>query len=363
MKLKNTQPAYLYSSVAGDEVPKKRIERDSSIELYRIVVMFLIVASHYVDTSGLLDLVDDKTSIAKLLYTYSFGAWGKSGNNCFILITGYFMCKSDINLKKFLKLIFQIYFYTIILNTIAVLTGYADVSVNLLFFTIFPFRDFSHNFVSGYVCLFLAIPFLNILIKNLTKRQHLILSILLLIIYTGVGSIPIVGIEINYFSWFVVLYIIAAFLRFYGFPLNIPHRLWGLILLSSLLLAALSIYTLVSVGKIWNFFIHESNKILAVMVALSSFMWFKDLKIGHSRVINEIASTIFGVYLIHSNSNMKHWLWNEFLNVDAQFYSQYYVLFSVLSVITIFIGCTLIDLIRIRFIERPVMKAIELQKE
>ena len=36
--------------------------RNSNIELYRIIVMLMIIASHYVDTSGLLNLIDDQTS-------------------------------------------------------------------------------------------------------------------------------------------------------------------------------------------------------------------------------------------------------------------------------------------------------------
>ena len=78
--------------------PKNSIKnRDSNLELYRIITMMLIIAHHYVVNSGL-------TSVDGVLYTnptswrtlflLTIGAFGKTGINCFLMITGYFMCKS-----------------------------------------------------------------------------------------------------------------------------------------------------------------------------------------------------------------------------------------------------------------------------
>ncbi len=59
--------------------------------------MLLIVAHHYVVNSGL--TLDTSPSYqnpmdVKSLFLLVFGAWGKVGINCFVLITGYFMCKT-----------------------------------------------------------------------------------------------------------------------------------------------------------------------------------------------------------------------------------------------------------------------------
>ena len=82
-------------------------ERSSNLELYRILVMFLIVAHHYVVNSGLLDVMNQNILSSNTTFFSLFGAWGKTGINCFVLITGYFMCKSQITLRKFIKLILQ----------------------------------------------------------------------------------------------------------------------------------------------------------------------------------------------------------------------------------------------------------------
>ena len=87
--------------------------RNSNLELYRIIVMLSIVAHHYVVNSGLMSLMDADPMNPKSLFLYLVGMWGKTGINCFILITGFFMCQSHITLRKFLKLILQIEFYYI----------------------------------------------------------------------------------------------------------------------------------------------------------------------------------------------------------------------------------------------------------
>ena len=97
----------------------KKIRR-SNLELYRIIVMLLIVAHHYVVNSGLTDVMAEDPLSSKSLYLYMLGMWGKTGINCFVLITGYFMCRSHITLRKFLKLFLEIMFYKIVIWAIFV---------------------------------------------------------------------------------------------------------------------------------------------------------------------------------------------------------------------------------------------------
>ena len=85
--------------------------RSTNLELFRIISMLLIVAHHYVVNSGMMESMWEHPGSFRSLFFFLFGAWGKIGINCFVMITGYFMCKSQITLKKFLKLILQIEFY------------------------------------------------------------------------------------------------------------------------------------------------------------------------------------------------------------------------------------------------------------
>lgn len=73
--------------------------------------MLLIIAHHFVVNSGVLDKMYEAPLSANSIFLFLFGAWGKTGINCFMLITGYFLCKSNITLKKYIKLISEVLFY------------------------------------------------------------------------------------------------------------------------------------------------------------------------------------------------------------------------------------------------------------
>ena len=68
------------------------LQRQSNIELVRIIVMLSIVAHHFVVNSGLLELMSPTLNVANDVYLWLFGMWGQVGKNCLVLITGYFMC-------------------------------------------------------------------------------------------------------------------------------------------------------------------------------------------------------------------------------------------------------------------------------
>lgn len=192
-------------------------ERSSNLELFRIITMFFIVAHHYVVNSGLTaqDVIYANPTSAKSIFLLLFGAWGKSGINCFVLFSGYFMCKSKITLKKFLKLFLEWKFYSIIIYLIFLITGYVDFDITELLKIIIPVYTISTNFTSCYMVFFLSIPFLNILVNNMNEKQHTYLLIWCFFTYILLGTIPKFSITMNYVSWFIILYLISSYIRLY----------------------------------------------------------------------------------------------------------------------------------------------------
>ena len=103
-------------------------------------------------------------------------------------------------------------------------------------------------------------------------------------------------------------------------------------------------------------FVSDSNAILAVLVGISSFMFFKDVRISYSKFINTLGASTFGVLLIHANSDaMRTWLWRDTLNNIGWFNNDVLVVIahSIISVLLIYSICTLIDCLRIKFLEKP----------
>ena len=101
--------------------------RNSNLELYRIIVMLLIVAHHFVVNSGVTDVMYKNQLSANSVFLFLFGAWGKTGINCFMLITGYFMCKSNITLRKYVKLISEVLFYNIVISLLFLVFGIGSI--------------------------------------------------------------------------------------------------------------------------------------------------------------------------------------------------------------------------------------------
>lgn len=378
IQIVTTHPAHLCKKTPtsvhetdGDNAPiRERIhksapsckERNSNLELYRIIVMLLIVAHHYVVNSGLMSVMKKEEPLhIQSIFLYLFGMWGKTGINCFVMITGYFMCKSHISLRKFMKLLLEVYFYNVVITGIFLLTGYARPSFSTVFYALVPIQSFGVNFVACFVVFYLLIPFLNLLIQTMNSKLHLRLILLCLLVYCMIGTIPKITLGVNYVSWFVVLYFIASYIRLYGFPIKISNRNWGWLTLLSILISMASVVFMAWLSTVFVnknipvfWFVADSNHIMALVTALCSFMFFKDLNIRYSKVINLIGASTFGVLLIHANSDiMRQWLWQDILNNVGQYGTNTMVLHAILSVIAIFVICILVDMLRMRFVEKP----------
>ena len=340
--------------------------RNSNLELYRIIVMLLIVAHHYVVNSGLMEVLSQDPLSGKSIFLYWFGMWGKIGINCFVLITGYFMCCSSITLRKFLKLLLEIYFYRIVIHVVFVATGVSDFSFKECCLLLLPFRSVADNFTGCFLLFYLCIPFLTILIQHLTRKQHLMLLILCLFIYTLWGSMPKMEVRMNYVTWFGILFFIASYIRLYGLFPSISHRTWGFLTIFMALLSMLSVIVMLVAGKYLPipmapyYWVADSNKILAVATSVCSFMYFKDLRIKHHPLINTIAACTFGIFLIHANSDaMRQWLWRDVLDNVGWYASDYIVLHALLSVIIVFVLCGIIDYCRGRWLEKWIFLYID----
>lgn len=339
------------------------VTRSSNIELFRIITMLVIVAHHYVVNSGLLPILWDNYPSAKSLFLLFFGWGGKTGINCFVLITGYFMCTSQITLRKGLKLLLEVEFYKVVFFVIFALSGYVEITPKYVIKSLFPISSIKDGFTSCYLVFFCFIPFLNILIKGMSKRQYQLLLGLCLFVFSVFPTV-LIKVNYNYVSWFMVIYLIGAYLRLYSPQWSLNKRKVSLGLAGSLVLSFVSVWwgaqMLNLIGKnLSYFFVVDSNKPLAVLTAVFAFLFFKNIKIGYSKFINTVAASSFGVLLIHANSDtMRQWLWRDTLDNVGHFDGNIY-LHAIFSVLCVYSICTIIDIVRIRLLEKPFFKWFE----
>lgn len=229
---------------------KFRGVRSSNIELFRILSMLMIVAHHYVVNSGLIDCIDTQASLHfQDYFLLLFGWGGKTGINCFVLITGYFMCTSNITKEKFCKLLGEFYFYKVIIWCLFFFTGYEPFSIGDFLEMLFPFLTVADNFTACFLFFYLLIPFLNKLIRSLTEKEHFRLVVWCIVVYVMLPSFVKAYVVFNYVTWFSVLYVIASYIRLYPKEWFNNTKVTGSIAGASLLLSWASIIVLATLSR------------------------------------------------------------------------------------------------------------------
>ena len=224
-----------------------------------------------------------------------------------------------------------------------------------------PVSSIQQNFTGCFITFFLFIPFLNVLVQHLNERQHIRLLLLLAFTYILFGTVHggAFGVAMNYVSWFIVLYFIASYIRIYPKKWFSNNKVCAMLLIISLVLSVSSVICCAWLGtKVGMFspfyFVTDSNTILAVLVGVFAFLFFKNLRISYNKFINTVAASTFGVLLIHANSDvMRQWLWKDTLDNVGHYDN---TLYPICCVVAIFAVCTVIDIIRIHLLEKPFLK-------
>ncbi len=177
--------------------------------------------------------------------------------------------------------------------------------------------------------------------------------------YIFFETMPLFEISINYVSWFCVVFVIAAYIRFYPREIYDNKKVWGIILIVTVLTGIMSVLLAIWAGTKFGYrmgyhFMSDSNNLLPVLIGISSFMFIKNVEIKYNRLINKIAASTFGVLCIHANSDtMRRWLWRDTLHNAEMYYSSHWFIYPIVCVIGVFVVCSVIDIIRSNTIEQP----------
>ncbi len=337
--------------------------RNPNIELFRIVTMFLIVLHHYVVNSGLTEAGGPVFSAPlswRSLALLLLGAWGKTGINCFVLITGYFLCTSGVTVRKYVRLLGVILFYRLAAWLAFGLAGYDALSLRSLALTLLPVSRVGTDFSSCYLLFYPLIPFLNLLIRRMSGKQHLYLLGLCLFIFAGFGTVH--RIDMNYVTWFCTVYLLGAWLALHPGRHDGDARFWGTAAAACVLLSAASVIACTWLGArrgsiLSYYFVTDANSLLPVGTAVSLFMLFRCFRPRGGRLINAVAASTFGVFCLHTCSDtMKRWLWRDLLDNTGHYASPLLLLHALGSAAAVFAVCTLIDFARIRLAEKPALR-------
>lgn len=326
--------------------------RNSSLELLRIISMFLIVMTHYC-THGFSNI---ETTYGINKYLTTVVTWGGIGTNIFVLISGYFMVQSKFTVNKLLKLLSQVVFYSLgfLLCFTLFLQPVYSIGIKEILKSILPVGYSLYWFITSYTVLMLFSPLLNMLISKIDKGVHLKLLVVGGVIWSIMPTLTLAGYGFNTVIWFAYLYFVAAYVRKYvdiskhNYGKNLKVALIGVLLMS--LSACLIIFAGEHMGSEFisnqarHFYIRHT--ILPFIVSVEMLIAFSKMKPFYSNMINAAAAATAGVYLIHDNILVRPYLWQTVFK-NGEFYgSDFLFVHAIGTILAVYIGCTLIDIIR-----------------
>jgi len=337
------------------------MERKTNFDILRIFAMLSIVTLHYLGVGGAYYNIDD-FNLAKITFNFvsasAIEALAIVGVNCFVLISGYFLCESKFKWRKIINLVGQTLFYAV---AFFIIFAFIDgVTLGSALKSFLPSLMSTYWFVTVYLGLYLLSPFLNILINGLDKRRFKRLLVIIIVLFSVWQSVLPIAETLDTTKgygiiWFTVLYMLGAYERKYGlfgFKRNYKNLLIyfaGAIILVAIKLLSIVISTKFSViARLQNFYYHY-NSIIVLIMSLALFKFFSNITIGNQkfgRIVTKIASSTFAVYLIHENFLFRETLWNKILRADAFIDSPYFLLHLIGCVLGVFVGCILVDWIR-----------------
>ena len=341
-----------------EKLPTK--DRQSNFELLRIICMMLIVALHYYEYGFIISDTQPVTSNYLLLRFIGFG--GHMAVDIFVLISGYFMVMQSFSGKKALKLCMQTAFFALAFASAYYIKG--EAGIRDIFDAVFAPVNNLYWFITCYFLLYILSGYINKLIFSVTRSSLLALIAVLVAVCSALPTFLGIRAESSNLLLFIMLYLIAAYIRLYS-PKLLESRYC--------LIAGIAFHWLCFAASAAMFAMKDTYPILeqisnrmtlvqdftVLLSAILVFAGFNNLKIGNSKVINKIAGSSVGVYLLHNNPFGNHLIWVDIFHTPDYFDSSSLAIHAVIAIASVCVGCTLIDMLYRRIIEKPVMAFVD----
>jgi len=329
-----------------------KAKRQSNIELLRIITICGVIVLHYNNVT-----IGGGMAYAKgvnLYILYCLESLFACAVDLFVLISGYFMCtKQKRALSKPFELIVQVILFNEFFYVFSLLVHHEHADIKHILGRLIP----ANWFVILYITLYFISPFLNVVIQKVEENgifKKFVVTLLLLFSvyptfvdvlgefthkeYIGLSSVGMYGSQWGYsIINFSLMYIIGAYLRMYPDKNNIAKNI-------------ARIYFGVVVLTIWAFVNNKTGfatersaweycNPLVIFMAVEIFRTFSQIEMGNRKGINKMAGASFTVYLLHNR-------FLKFLQIPY-FVSKSFllmILHIIISVMLIYIICTIIDI-------------------
>lgn len=318
-------------------------QRESNLELLRIIAMMLVLMIHYVPSRETIYVVGGGyNDMINSVINFSLKSLCIVCVNCFVLISGYFGIKFKI--RSFANLLFQLIFWSLVCIAIVSLPIFPTTPNGTLLWEGIKWGWFPRS----YMILFVLSPLLNAFCQSCSPTQlgrYTLVYYLLSIICgyfllwpdfnEGMSVLSLIG-----------LYLLGAYLRKTNLPI---FNLGAKYNLAIYFIGGISLVLLSLLLKRFGVKVSPYGYLNPVVVLMSVFFFLSFVKInlGHKRWINFIAASAFSIYLFHYNPLIFPYVREMWQNINIHFGMYVSLLAALVSFVMIYMFCLIIDRVRI----------------
>ena len=335
---------------------EEKKERKSNFELLRIIAMLLIISGHFIGQSEVLNHVNSINEF----YLRIIGRAARIASNIFLLIGTWFMVDSKYKSSRIWKLYGEVALYTISITLIMVIIN-VNVTIKQVIRGLLPFFGYPVWFASAYIMLLLLSPFLKKIIEwDMKILGKFILFLFILISITS--TLP--SQQTAYVAdccWFIFVYLFIGYFK--RLNINLKSHKWfflgaGLFIYFILVITEYiciryeNKYGILSVGTyLSKKYLSDLKTIPNFLSSFCIFVFFANIDLKLNKIINFIASTTFGVYIIHQVPAFIDFLWHKIFVCDLWINSKFVFIYSIITIVLVYIVASIIDICRKKWLE------------
>ena len=330
-------------------------ERNSNIEILRIISMLMIIGHHCIYygvmqnyNKSINNVIYGQGEFINKMIAQLLLPGGIIGVGVFFTIAGYYGIQSDkINIIPIVK---ETLFYSILGLIIYIFLGIFNIVelndiMKVVIKCINPISNSTYWFVSVYVIITFLKPILNQYIRKIRNMYVFLIVVLVYYMMARFNLAPYLGILNG-----VLFYYLGAMIKISeGKACKVKNRfLWlGFSIISWFLYVLFNNITWFGLYKISWMFSLLGICIWGTVCAYSSIRFCLSNKEFSNKVVNSLAASTLSIYLIHEHPLLREILWSRILHVESvQWMSSLFVFYAIIDIIIVFAGSVAINLIK-----------------
>lgn len=344
-----------------------QLKINGGINFLRIIAMINIIGGHYYShgagfaTQGVIN---------KLIYSIGIINSGNVGATIFALISGWFLCDTEVSIGKWLKYVGEVLFYSYVGIAIAYLLNLDTFSFKNLIYSLFPISSSLYWYAGTFCIAYIFLPLIKLSCKSFRENKSTYNRLILvgLFAFFLIGTFTPVNHVVSTLSWMLFLFYFGDYLRFSFNQKNDDDKRIILNRLKIVLLVLIVITSVLRYCILIRFFDNQivmyfeppllgRYSLLTLAISTCCIILFSEINCS-SLFVNWLSKGTFGIYLLHDNYLLYSLIWFTLLKTDNYINSNIQFIHMLISVSLIFISGIVIDLIRRNTVERIWKKII-----